>query len=312
VADAVTSTADDPTIPASRRFGIMPVPLTAPFDAIVERSRRVVELGFDGLWFADETPMAYPGDTAMDAWLLMAAIAREVPGPTLGSLVTAAIYRHPLLNAVNVSTLDHISGGRAILGMGAGGVPADLDGLGATGTGGRELVERLDEQLDSIDRLLRGETVTRETGFHPMRGAWIERPLRSPRPPILVAAQGPRAIRVAARRADIWNTLGGQPIEGEARDLDDAIAATRRQSELLDAACAEIGRDPTSIRRSAFAFRAGIYRSIDAFDTWIGRMLEIGIHEFVIDHPGNDRDGEAILERFAIDSMPKLRAAPMV
>jgi alkanesulfonate monooxygenase SsuD/methylene tetrahydromethanopterin reductase-like flavin-dependent oxidoreductase (luciferase family) len=158
-------------MPTQIRFGMVPTPLTAPYAAVLARSRRAVELGFDGLWFADETPMAYPDESAMDAWLLMAAIARDLPGPTLGSLVTAAIYRHPLLNAVNVSTLDHISNGRAILGMGAGGVPADLDGLGAGGTPGRELVERLDEQLDSIDRLLRGETVTRETGFHPMKDA---------------------------------------------------------------------------------------------------------------------------------------------
>ena len=290
------------------RFGMMPYPLTAPYEQVLARSRRAVELGFDGLWFADETPMAYPGEQAMDAWLLMAAIARDLPGPTLGSLVTAAIYRHPLLNAVNVSTLDHISGGRAILGMGAGGVPADLDGLGAGGTPGRELVERLDEQLDSIDRLLRGETVTRETGFHPMRDARIERPLQSPRPPILVAAQGPRAIRVAARRADIWNTLGGEPIEGEARALDDAIAVIRRQLEQLDAACLEVGRDPASIRRSVFAFRVGIYRSIEALNDWVGQMLEIGLRELIVYYP-DDRAGEAVLERFAADSMPRLRAA---
>ncbi|HSL97352.1 MAG TPA: LLM class flavin-dependent oxidoreductase, partial [Candidatus Deferrimicrobiaceae bacterium] len=285
----------------------MPAPLVAPYDEVLGRSRRAVELGFDGLWFADETPMAYPGAIAMDAWLLMAALARDLPGPTLGSLVTAAVYRHPLLNAVNVSTLDHISGGRAILGMGAGGVPADLDGLGAGGTPGRELVERLDEQLDSIDRLLRGETVTRETGFHPMRDAWVERPLQSPRPPILVAAQGPRAIRVAARRADIWNTLGGQPIEGEALPLDEAIAETRRQIEQLEAACLEIGRSPASNRRSVVTFRAGVYASIDAFDEWVGRMLEIGIPELMIIHPGDDREAEAILERFATDSLPRLR-----
>ncbi len=297
-------------MPDHARFGIVPTPLIAPYEGILARSRRAVEMGFDGLWFADETPMAYPNFSAMDAWLLMAALARDVPGPTLGSLVTAAIYRHPLLNAVNVSTLDHISGGRAILGMGAGGVPADLDGLGATGTRGGELVERLDEQLDSIDRLLRGETVTRETGHYPMRNAWIEQPLQAPRPPILVAGQGPRAIRVAARRADIWNTLGGEPIEGEARSLDDAMAATRRQLEQLEAACLEIDRDPASIRRSVFAFRVGIYDSIGAFDEWVGRMLEIGIRELIVFHPGDDPAAEAVLERFAADSMPKLRAAP--
>jgi len=291
------------------RFGIVPTPLIAPYEGILARSRRAVEMGFDSLWFADETPMAYPEETAMDAWLLMAALARDVPGPTLGSLVTAAIYRHPLLNAVNVSTLDHISNGRAILGMGAGGVPADLDGLGAAGTRGAELVERLDEQLDSIDRLLRGETVTREAGYYPMRNAWIERPLQAPRPPILVAGQGPRAIRVAARRADIWNTLGGEPIEGEARHLDDALAATRRQLELLEAACIEIDRDPASIRRSVFAFRVAIYDSIGACEDWVGRMLQIGIRELILWYPVDDRAGEGVLERFAADSLPRLRAA---
>jgi alkanesulfonate monooxygenase SsuD/methylene tetrahydromethanopterin reductase-like flavin-dependent oxidoreductase (luciferase family) len=291
------------------RFGVMPAPLTAPYDEILGRSRHVANLGFDGLWFADETPMAYPGYNSLDAWMLMAAIARDLPGPTLGSLVTAAIYRHPLLNAINMSTLDHFSDGRAILGMGAGGVPADLDGLGAGGTGGRELVERLDEQLDSIDRLLRGETVTRETGYYPMRGAWIERPVQSPRPPLLVAAQGPRAIRVAARRADIWNSLGGQPIEGDALTLDAAVAETRRQSEQLDAACLDVGRDPASIRRSVFTFRVDVYQSIDALDSWVGRMLEVGFREFVVDYPGDRPGGLAILERFASDSLPKLRAA---
>ena len=296
-------------MPGQIRFGMVPTPLMAPYADILARSRRAVELGFDGLWFADETPMAYPDETAMDAWLLMAALARDLPGPTLGSLVTAAIYRHPLLNAVNVSTLDHLSDGRAILAMGAGGVPADLDGLGAAGTSGRELVERLDEQLDSVDRLLRGETVTREGGFYPMKNAWIERPLQAPRPPIVVAAQGPLAIRVAARRADTWNTLGGQPIEGETRSLDEAVAATRRQVEQLDAACRSIGRDPATIGRSVYAFRVGIYESIDAFEEWAGRMLEIGIREIVLFYP-EDPSGDAVLERIAADSMPRLRATP--
>ncbi len=291
------------------RFGLMPAPLTAPYVEVLERSRRAVDLGFDGLWFADETPMAYPGAISLDAWLLMAAMARDVPGPTLGSMVTAAIYRHPLLNAMNVSTLDHISNGRAILGMGAGGVPEDLDGLGAGGTDGGELVARLDEQLDSVDRLLRGETVTRDDGYHPMRNAFVEPPVQVPRPPILVAAQGPRAIRVAAARADIWNSLGGQPIAGDALSLDDAVAETRRQMEQLDAACVELGRDPSSIRRSVFAYRSGIYQSLDAFETWVGRMLEIGIGEFVVMYPGGDSAAESILERFATESMPKLRAA---
>ena len=138
--------------------------------------------------------------------------------------------------------------------------------------------------------------------------ATVEKPLQSPRPLVLVAAQGPKAIRVAARRADIWNTLGGQPIDGERRTLDEAIEETRRQVELLERTCLEIGRVPGTIRRSVLTFRNGIYQSIDAFDTWVGRMLETGIHEFVVGYPGGDPRAEAIFERFATDSMPRLRA----
>jgi alkanesulfonate monooxygenase SsuD/methylene tetrahydromethanopterin reductase-like flavin-dependent oxidoreductase (luciferase family) len=288
-------------------FGVSPSPQAAPFEAILERAKRSAELGFDGLWFADETPMAYPGFITLDAWVLMGAIAREVPNVTLGTSVTAALYRHPLLNAMAVSSLDHVSGGRAILGMGAGGVPADLDGFGAGGTAPGEVVARLDEQLSTVDRLLRGERVTREDGFYPTRNAQVERPVQAPRPKLLVAAQKPRSIRVAARWADIWNTLGGQPIEGDRLAMPDAVAEVGRQIEQLEAACQEIGRDPSEIRRSVLQFRSGAFASMDAFEEWVGRMIEVGIQEFIFLWPGTP-ELDALLERFVVEKLPGIRA----
>ncbi len=198
------------------------------------------------------------------------------------------------------TTVDHASGGRLTLGMGVGGVPADLEGVGQGGISNAELVDRLDEQLDTIDRLLRGETVTRIEGFYPTKAAVVQRPLQQPRPPILVAAQGPKSIRVAARHADIWNSVGGQPIVGDRLTLEQALAVVRRHSELLEAACAETGRNPAAIRRSVFAWRTGAFGSDDAMAEWVGRLRELGFSEFIFalnDEPEKD----AVVERFVTD-----------
>ena len=287
-------------------FGIYPLPQAAPYAELAERTRRAEAMGFDTAWLGDETPMAYSGSIHFEAWTALAALARDTSTIRLGTLVTPALFRHPLLNAMAVSTLDHVSGGRAVLGLGAGGVPADLAGMGAGDTSPRELVERLDEQLVQIDRLLRGETVTQQGGHYPTRDARVERPLQRPRPPIVVAAQGPRAIGLAARHADVWNSLGGQPIEGERVSLDAALAVTRRQVELLDEACAREGR---IVVRSVLAFRPGALTSVDAVADWIGRYRELGFTDFVLAWPGTSSGPTtlAVLERFASDVLPALR-----
>ena len=87
---------------------------------------------------------------------LLGALARETTRVRLGTLVSPVIFRHPLLTAMAVSTLDHVSDGRAILGIGAGGVVEDMEGVGQGDVGAAELVGRLDEQVEIIDLLLRG------------------------------------------------------------------------------------------------------------------------------------------------------------
>jgi alkanesulfonate monooxygenase SsuD/methylene tetrahydromethanopterin reductase-like flavin-dependent oxidoreductase (luciferase family) len=137
----------------------------------------------------------------------------------------------------------------------------------------------------------------------------IERPVQQPRPPIVVAAQGPRAIYVAARHADTWNSLGGQPIEGERISLDQAVALTRRQLQTLDDACVALRRDPRAIRLSVYAFRARALASVDAAADWIGRYRELGFTEFVLGWPQPIPAQEATLERFAGDLLQTLRRA---
>ena len=236
------------------RFGLYPFPQTAPYPALAERVRRAEELGFDSIWLADELAMSYAELIASEAWTLLAALAAETKRVTLGTLVTPVSFRHPLINAMLASGLDHVSGGRAAIGLGAGNVPKDLAGVGMAGTSPRELVERLEEQASIIDALLRGDTVTRNGGFYRLADAVVERPIQQPRPPnIVIGAQGPRAIRVAARHADVWNTVAGQPIAGDKVSQTEAIAETRRQIDTLEEECLRIGREPGSIRRSVLS-----------------------------------------------------------
>jgi len=267
-------------------YGVYAIPQAAPYEQMRRVARRAEEVGFDSIWVADETPTAWPGLIELEAWSVLAALARDTSRIRLGTLVSPPVLRHPLLTAMAVTTLDHLSAGRVTLGMGVGGVAADLEGVGQGGITMAGLVDRLDEQLDTIDRLLRGETVTRTEGFYPTKDAVVARPVQQPRPPILVAAHGPRSMRVAARHADAWNTGGGE--------------AARRGVELLDEACAAVGRDPATIRRSVLSWRDGSLESAGALDDWLGRHRELGFTEFIFLLTG-EPEKDAVLERHVAD-----------
>ncbi|MEI7743781.1 MAG: LLM class flavin-dependent oxidoreductase [Chloroflexota bacterium] len=174
--------------------------------------------------------------------------------------------------------------------------------------------------MDLLDRLLRGETVEEHDGYYPTAGAVIERAVQVPRPPFVVAADGPRLIDLAARRADAWNTLGGQPMRGFGTppvSLEEAVAATARRTALLDAACDRIGRPRDSIRRTLLAYRVDpeLFASADAFADYVGRYRDVGVDEFIFYWPVDpgtfDRvpAHEQAMERIAGVTIPAMRAA---
>jgi alkanesulfonate monooxygenase SsuD/methylene tetrahydromethanopterin reductase-like flavin-dependent oxidoreductase (luciferase family) len=286
-----------------------------PLADLVERWRRVEALGFDSLWLADHL-MQFLGAITYEAWSLLGAAARETDRVRIGALVTPITFRHPMLLAMSATTVDHLSGGRLELGIGAGGGPKDQAALGLPDWGGRERLDRLEEQLAILDALLRGEEVTREGRYYSTASAAVEPPIQKPRPPFVVAAQTPRALRLAARYGDAWNTLGGQPVFGpDRRPLEEAVRETRRQQEELEAACLEVGRDPSTIRRSLFVYKYAAFVSLDTFEEVVGRYREIGIDEFVFSWPSDPSVAaarEAVLERAASEVIPRLRATTAV
>ena len=274
------------------RFGIMSF-CTAPYEALARRFRQAEELGFASGWVNDD--ILTPRQADFEPWTLLAALARETTRLRLGTLVTVLTFRHPSFLAAQVVTLDHLSGGRAELGFGAGGPPNNFGAFGHAAWSPRERVERLEEQAAILDLLLSGESVTYGGRHCPVRDAQVSASVQRPRPPFIVAAHGDRGLRVAARHADGWTSMGGQPYR-VAQDpsrrvtLAEAVAETRRLSERLDGFCREVGRDPATLRRSVLAYRPIVdpLSSLDAFDEYVGRYREIGIDEVVFYWPPLD------------------------
>lgn len=293
------------------RFGVV-VLQAPPYGALAEQWRRVEALGFDSIWVADHLTQ-FPGAISFEAWSLLGALARETTRARIGAMVSPITFRHPFLLAMAATTIDHVSGGRLEVGLGTGGGPKDQLAIGAPEWSSRERVERLEEQVAVVDALLRGETLTYQGSHYRTSEASLARPVQQPRPPLMIAAQSPRALRLVARYGDAWNTLGGQPVFGPERvGIDEAVAETRRQARILDEACAALGRDPVTVRRSLFVYKAQPFASVNAFEEVVTRYREIGIDEFVFPWPYRGdpavvEQRRAVAERVASDVMPRLR-----
>jgi alkanesulfonate monooxygenase SsuD/methylene tetrahydromethanopterin reductase-like flavin-dependent oxidoreductase (luciferase family) len=274
------------------RFGIMSF-CRAPYQELADRFRAAEEMGFDSGWVDDDTLSLQLAD--FEPWTLLAALSRETTRLRLGTLVTVPTFRHPTYLAAQVTTVDYLSGGRAELGLGAGGPPNNYGAFGHDLWSPRERADRLEEQANILGALLRGELVSFEGQHYRVQDAQLPLPVQRPRPPFLIAAHGERGLRAVARYADGWNSMGGQAY-AVARDpsgrvsLAEAVANTKRLSDRLDEICHEIERDPAMVRRSILAYRPATdpLASLDAFDEYVGRYREIGISEIVFYWPPLD------------------------
>lgn len=197
--------------------------------------------GFDTLWLDDHL-LADEGDwhdAKLEGWATLAALAPLTSTARLGLLVAANTFRNPGLTAKLATTLDHVSDGRFILGVGGGWFGREHEAFGLDfGSGFGERLDRLEESIDLIERLLAGEHVTQAGRFYQFIDALCEpRPVQA-RLPILIGGSGrEKTLRTTARHADLWNGYG-EPVR---------IAET---SEVLRERCAEIGRPFEAIERT--------------------------------------------------------------
>jgi alkanesulfonate monooxygenase SsuD/methylene tetrahydromethanopterin reductase-like flavin-dependent oxidoreductase (luciferase family) len=271
------------------RFGIFGFG-RAPYGELARRFRLAEELGFASAWVDDD--LLVPQYSDFEPWTLLGALARDTGRIRLGTMVTAITFRHPSFLVAQVVALDHVSGGRAELGLGAGGYPHPYAAFSQHPWTPRERAERLEEQAAIIGPLLRGERVTRAGPHYPVTDAQAPPAVQRPRPPFTVAAHGARGLRTVARHADGWNSLGGQPYSADGGEthrvtLAAAAAETRRLSERLDGFCRELGRDPATVWRSVQALTPAPdpFASLDAFDEYAGTYRAIGIDELIFYWP---------------------------
>ena len=199
----------------------------------------------NSLWVADHLlfPQPEPDPSApgrWECWSILTALAAVTSRVELGTLVACTTFRNPALLAKMADTVDEVSDGRPILGLGAGNYEPEFQAFGYPFD---HRMGRFEESLQVIQGLLHGRRIDFQGQYHQVRD--LELRPRGPRasgPPILIGARAdrPRSLRLTAQYADYWNTT-------DAGKADD-IASMQRA---VDAACVKAGRDPASLQRTA-------------------------------------------------------------
>ena len=217
------------------------------FDGIVTQARAAEDSGFSLVTVMDHLyqidGVGQVTDPMLEGWSTLAALARETSRVRLGTLVTGVTYRNPALLAKTATTLDVISGGRAILGLGAAWNDVEHEAYGFDFPPVRERMDRLDEALTIIRGMFTEDRPTFEGRHYRIHEVLnVPRPIQPGGPRILVGGGGEqRTLRIAARHADMthWFPLG--------------LDLLRHKKEVLEGYCEQIGRDPATIERTMAA-----------------------------------------------------------
>jgi len=233
-------------------------------------------IGLDNVWLADQ---AVPDRLSiLEAWTALAALAADTSRIRIGTLVTNAALRNPMLLARQALTVDQISGGRLEVGIGAGYYQDDHRWLGIDYLDPKGRVQRLTEVAEVLDRALRGERVSYSGTHVRLDDAPSVTPVQRPRPPIWIAVHSATSQRLAARLAE-----GAALVGDEGLGLEQTLPRFGERMQQLDEFCVAQGRDPKSLRRGYLAGFANepVFSSKDSAADFVGRFAEAGATDFV-------------------------------
>ena len=250
---------------AARPFkvGVTIHPQQCTIQQLRDAWRRADDLGVDSIWFWDHFFPLYgnPNGNHFECWSLLAAVAIDTRAPQIGPMVTCAGYRNPDVLASIAATVDQLSGGRLVLGLGAGWFARDYAEYGFDFGEARDRVRLLKEVLPRIKQRIKK---LRPGPAGPM--------------PLLIAGGGEQVmLRLVAEHAQMWNSIA-------------STGEFARKSALLDDYCRRIGRDPAEIERTANV--GGLTPKV--IDEW----LKAGLQHFVLRmaHPFETKDVERLLK----------------
>lgn len=223
------------------KLGVLLSSQATTWSELLDVAKRVDRLGYDHLWFWDHLYAVFgdPYQPVFEGWTTLATWAIATDRIRLGLLVSANTFRNPLLVAKMATTVDHASGGRAILGLGAGWLELEHRAAGIEfGRSPGERLRWLDEAVGVVRDLLDGREVTLRSTKYAFESARIAPLPMQARLPMMIGGSGERrTLRTVARYADMWNAAGSPEV-------------LRRKDDVLRSHCAAVGRDDTTIERT--------------------------------------------------------------
>ena len=226
-------------MPRPTRFGVTLPQIKRSWQEASAAAREFDALGFDSLWVCDHL-YGIPAPTLpiLEAWTELSAVAAITQRAKLGTLVTPPFFRTPAVLAKQIATLDQISGGRVIAGLGAGWFPPEFEQTGCSFPDTRERLRALEESVEIMKRMWTEEKATFEGRHFSVHEALCE-PKPDKPPEILIGGGGEKVLMgIAAKHADTWNNMAIHQAK-----LEQKVAALGRR-------CEELGRDPESIEIS--------------------------------------------------------------
>ena len=255
------------------RLGFQTWSMGVDWSDLMAAGERIEALGFASLWANDHLmpvlgdasgPVVGPPGPVFEGWMVLAGWAARTSRVPIGTMVSAVGYRNVGLTVKMATALDHASGGRAILGVGAGWHEPEIDAFGYRPLSLRDRISRLDEAAQVARRMLDGEAVSHDGRWIRAHGMRNDPAPVHGRLPLLIAGSGERrTLRIVARDADIWNGEG----------TPDVFA---HKVAVLDTWCRELGRDPRSVRRTVgippVCIRSTRDEAVDALATILGRF----------------------------------------
>jgi alkanesulfonate monooxygenase SsuD/methylene tetrahydromethanopterin reductase-like flavin-dependent oxidoreductase (luciferase family) len=210
---------------------------------LLDMTRAIEDLGYDSVWLGEHLLYRWPDRPARgpwEAWSMLAAIAAVTSRIELGPLVACTAFHNPAILAKQATTIDEVSDGRLILGLGAGWNEGEFRAFGIPFD---HRVDRFEEAFTIIRTLLQDGAIDFDGRYHQARECEIlPRGPRPNGPPLMIGSNGPRMLRIAAPHVQAWNSwfadIGNRP---------DGIAPLR---DVVDKACDDVGRDPAAIERT--------------------------------------------------------------
>jgi probable F420-dependent oxidoreductase len=210
---------------------------------MLDMARAIEDLGYDSLWLGEHLLYRWPDREPRgpwEAWSLLAALSAVTTRVELGPLVACTNFHNPAILAKRSATIDEISGGRFILGLGAGWNETEFRAFGVPFD---HRIDRFEEAFTIIRTLLREGAIDFEGTWYSARDCeLLPRGPRPAGPPLMIGSNGVRMLRITAPHVDAWNSWYS--------DTGNAPAGVAPLAAKVDAACAEVGRDPKAIERT--------------------------------------------------------------